>query len=229
MSSKKLSPREILLSTVKNKTILHYAPGATILMQGDECSELFFILKGSVRAVLLTRQNEELIVSIHGTDEFICEASYAKYGHAMVSLYAVEDTELLAVRDQDYYEIIVHYPELSTVLMANMAQKLDMMVNGLDQYASSSIRERIESTLLLFAGKYGVETPWGLRIDRKITDTEIGNYVGAKRETVNRLLRKMRDEEIVQKIDGYLYIQDKKRLENSLAETRQEKTEKRPL
>lgn len=209
-----------MLRSTGIKTTLHYKPGETILMQGEECRELYFVLEGSVRAVLLTRKNEELIVSIHGANEFICEASFAKYGYAMVSLYAVEETELLKLYDQDYYNLIIRYPNLSTTLMANMAQKLDMMINEIDRYSSSSIQERMESTLLLFAGKYGVDTPRGLRIDRRITDTELGNYVGAKRETVNRVLRKMKEKGIVEKIDGYLYIHDNDQLKDKLVITR---------
>ena len=91
------SPLKEILTSLPNKTVLHFLPGSLILQQGDECNQMFYILKGSVRTILLNQQSDEVLVSLHNMDEFICEASYAKYGRSMLSLYAIEETDLLPI------------------------------------------------------------------------------------------------------------------------------------
>ena len=41
-----------------------------------------------------------------------------------------------------------------------------------------------------------------------MTDSELGVYIGAKRESVNRALKKLRNEGTIQKVGEFLYIQD---------------------
>ena len=202
---------QILLS-LPNKHIMQFAADALILRQGDVCNEMFYILKGSVRTVLLTPQGDEILMTIHEAGEFICEASYAKYKRSMLSLYAMDETELISLSSMEYNLLLTRYPELSNVLMVNMAQKLDLMVNQLDQYTSSGTLARIANVLLLFAEKYGVQTETGIRIDHRLTDTELGTYVGAKRESVNRALKKLKDDHIILKNDGFLHVLDLEKL-----------------
>ena len=130
----------------------------------------------------------------------------------MLSLYAMDETELISLSSMEYNLLLTRYPELSNVLMVNMAQKLDLMVNQLDQYTSSGTLARIANVLLLFAEKYGVQTETGIRIDHRLTDTELGTYVGAKRESVNRALKKLKDDHIILKNDGFLHVLDLEKL-----------------
>ena len=211
MDDKKLSLDQILLS-LPNKAVMHFSMDELILQQGDVCNEMFYILKGSIRTVLLTPQGDEILVSMHESGEFVCEASYAKYKRSMLSLYAMEDTELVSLSNTEYNSLVARYPELSNVLMGNMAQKLDLVVSQLDQYTSNGTLARVTKVLLLFVEKYGVQTSMGIKIDHHITDAELGTYVKATRESVNRALKKLKDDHIIQKEDGFLYILDPKKL-----------------
>lgn len=55
-----------IMQFIRDPVILTYHSGDMILQQGDECDEMFYIVEGSVRTVLLTRQGDEFLVSIHG-------------------------------------------------------------------------------------------------------------------------------------------------------------------
>ena len=45
-----------IMQFIRDPVILTYHSGDMILQQGDECDEMFYIVEGSVRTVLLTRQ-----------------------------------------------------------------------------------------------------------------------------------------------------------------------------
>ena len=74
---------------MQNPIIQSYHAGDMILQQGDKCPEMFFIIEGSVRTVLLTCQGDEFLVSIHGQGEFICEAAYITNRGSILSIYAM--------------------------------------------------------------------------------------------------------------------------------------------
>lgn len=193
---------------MQDPIILTYHTGDLILQQGDECHEMFYIIDGSVRTVLLTCQGDEFLVSIHGQGEFICEASYITNRSSILSIYAMDDVRLLILPDSEYHKLLAKYPEVSTTIMMCISQKLNMVVDRLGHYAASGIPSRIASVLLLFAEKYGIPTPEGMKINHRMTDSELGVYIGAKRESVNRSLKKLRNEGLIQKDGEFLYIQN---------------------
>lgn len=197
-----------IMQFIWDPVILTYHSGDMILQQGDECDEMFYIVEGSVRTVLLTRQGDEFLVSIHGQGEFICEASYITNRSSMLSIYAMDDVHLLVLSHDEYHALLIKNPEVSTTIMMCISQKLSMVVDRLGNYAASGIPSRIANVLLLFAEKYGLETPNGIKIIHGMTDSELGVYIGAKRESVNRALKKLRNEGTIQKVGEFLYIQD---------------------
>lgn len=206
-----LQPEQIL-QLVQNPKVLNYHAGDLILQQGDECHEMFYIVEGYVRTVLLTCQGEEFLVSIHSQGEFICEASYITNRTSILSIYAMDDSKLLVLPDRQYHTLIAQYPEISTAIMMGISQKLDMVVSRLGRYAASGIPSRIANILLLFAEKYGIQTPNGVKINYRMTDSELGVYVGAKRESVNRALKKLRNEGYIYKEGETLYVLDSGKL-----------------
>lgn len=207
MFDSKLHPNQIL-QFEQDPTIQAYHAGDMILQQGDECHEIFYIMEGSVRTVLLTCQGDEFLVSIHGQGEFICEASYITKRSSILSIYAMDDVRLLSLSDHEYHALLAKYPDVSTTIMICISQKLNMLVDWLERYATSGIPARIANVLLLFAEKYGVPASGGIRINHRMTDSELGVYIGAKRETVNRTLKKLRDNNLIQKNEEFLYILD---------------------
>lgn len=207
MLDSKLNPDQIL-QFVQNPTIQTYHAGDMILQQGDECCEMFYIIEGSVRTVLLTSQGDEYLISIHGQGEFICEASYITNRSSILSIYAMDDVQLLSLPDHEYHALLAKYPEVGTVIMMCISQKLNMVVDRLERYTSSGILSRIANILLLFAEKYGIPTPKGTEINYRMTDSELGVYINAKRETVNRTLKKLRSDGLIQKDGEFIYILD---------------------
>lgn len=207
----KLHPDQIL-QFEQESTIQAYHAGDMILQQGDECHEMLYIVEGSVRTVLLTCHGDEFLVSIHGPGEFICEASYITNRSSILSIYAMDDVRLLRLSDHAYHALLAKYPEVSTTIMMCISQKLNMVVDRLERYATSGIPSRIASVLLLFAEKYGVPTSGGIRINHRMTDSELGVYIGAKRETVNRTLKKLRDDHLIQKDGEFLHILNMEKL-----------------
>ena len=205
MPDNKLYPNQIL-QLVQNPIIQSYHAGDMILQQGDKCPEMFFIIEGSVRTVLLTCQGDEFLVSIHGQGEFICEAAYITNRGSILSIYAMDDVRLLSLSDHAYHALLAKYPEVSTTIMMSISQKLDMVVDRLERYATSGIPPRIASILLLFADKYGIPTSERIKINYRMTDSELGVYTNAKRESVNRTLKKFQNEGLIQKDREFLYI-----------------------
>ena len=64
------------------------------------------------------------------------------------------------------------------------------------------------------ARQHGEQTPDGLRIRVKLSQREIGEFVGKTREAVNKQLRHWTDDGLLSMLDGHILIRDVERLED---------------
>jgi len=62
--------------------------------------------------------------------------------------------------------------------------------------------------LIRLANTYGEETPDGILIKHRLTNTDLADYIGAARESVSRMLSSLKKEGAVDIVGGYLLIQD---------------------
>lgn len=205
--------KEILLSQ-PNKNTTTYAKGTPIMMQGEESMEMFYIVSGKVRTVLMNKNGEEFIISTHGTGECICESSYVLQASGILSIYAEEETTLLEINKESYYEIVRDNPEFSFHMIRSIASKVTLIIDNFERYMSTNVKQRAAYTLLKLAEENGEPTPDGIKITIPLTDQEFGKYTGSRREVICRLFSAFQKEGILTKQNGYIIIQDKEKLKS---------------
>ncbi|WP_231571063.1 Crp/Fnr family transcriptional regulator [Gordoniibacillus kamchatkensis] len=64
----------------------------------------------------------------------------------------------------------------------------------------------LASTLIRLCNSYGVATKDGIRIDAKLTNTELADFIGATRESVNRMLSDLKKDGIIDMSGGHLVV-----------------------
>jgi CRP-like cAMP-binding protein len=74
---------------------------------------------------------------------------------------------------------------------------------------------RLAKTLVRLAREYGRKTSDGVKIDIKLSQRELGNLVGMRREGLNRQLSLWRDEGLIAIERGIISVRDVTRLEQA--------------
>ena len=78
---------------------------------------------------------------------------------------------------------------------------------------------RLAKQLLWLAGNHGTESNSGVRIELKLSQQELGDLIGATRESVNKSLRDWTRNGLIKHEREYLYILDPEAL-RTIAEGR---------
>lgn len=120
----RLHERE-MLRVMQVAEVLSFEPGQVVVREGDRGDELFIVLSGLVRIV-----RGDSVLSEIGPGEHFGEMALIRSMPRSATVSAVEQSELIAVRRADFFEILRKEHELAVKLLW---QFLGVLADRLDQ------------------------------------------------------------------------------------------------
>jgi CRP/FNR family cyclic AMP-dependent transcriptional regulator len=154
----------------------NYPKGSVIVFEDDPGDSLFIVRDGRVKVVLIGEDGREVILGVLGVSEH--------FGELSLIVIAMEDTNLLVLRRDDFRRRVESNPAVAWHLMVELSRRLrraDAKIHGL---ALLDVPGRIARLLLDFAQEGQSET-----IEKPLTHQTIAHMIGASRETVSRTIR----------------------------------------
>lgn len=161
--------------------ILH--KGELLFRQGEE-GPLYFVKTGLLKVVRLQEDGTPFLFNIIVPGETIPHHSLISPKEYHGTAIALMKTEIEPIMSQEWYDKLRKNPELYANVALQLQTKLRMMQQRIDQLTTVSPRERLHRLQQWFSLYLG-----GIPIYEILTQTEIGQLIGVRRETVNRLLR----------------------------------------
>ena len=162
----------------------NYPKGSVIVFEDDPGDSLFIVRDGRVKVVLIGEDGREVILGVLGVSEHFGELSLIDDQPRSAHVIAMEDTNLLVLRRDDFRRRVEANPAVAWSLLVELARRLrraDAKIHGL---ALLDVPGRIARLLLDFADEGGKET-----IEKPLTHQTIAHMIGASRETVSRTIR----------------------------------------
>ncbi|GEL08431.1 Crp/Fnr family transcriptional regulator [Salisediminibacterium halotolerans] len=163
--------REVRL---KDKEILFH--------EGDEKHSFYAIGEGTMLISKLTEDGDESLINVLGKGEVFPHAGLFDKTPYPGTAQAKKQVRVLAIPVQGLEELIYNRPEMAIRMIQVLNHKLHYLQKKLNEVLSLDVSSRLHSA---FSHLYDVQ---GKRID--LTHQEIGNIIGATRETVSRQLKK---------------------------------------
>jgi len=184
-----------------------YRRGETVFHKGDPGSTLFIIKNGKVKITALSPEGAELIITILAEGDFFGELSILDGAPRSASATAMEATQALALQRDDFLEVINGRPEVSAEILAILSHRLRDATQLLEDVVFLELPARLAKRLLDLAQRHGHDTSEGIRVDMRLTQYDLADAIGGRRESVNRLLGQFQDEGLL-RIDrqGFLLV-----------------------
>ncbi|WEK54859.1 MAG: Crp/Fnr family transcriptional regulator [Candidatus Cohnella colombiensis] len=177
-----------------------------LFWEGDPTANLYYIQKGKVKLRKSTEEGREFIFSILQAGDLICETLDGSVVHHSYTAEVIEHAEIG----------VIGWNELEGLLKQNgdMAIRFMSWMTLSHRITQSKFRDlllfgkpgALASTLIRLSNSYGVLTPTGIRIDLKLTNAELADFIGTTRESVNRLLHSFKEDGIIEMISGKITI-----------------------
>ena len=195
--------QELMIRSVTPRSIKK----GEILHSGDECTGLYLIRSGQLRAYILSDEGREITI-YRLFDRDICLFSASCMIQSIqfeITIEAEKDTQLWLIPVYVYKSMAQSAP-VANFTNELMASRLSDVMWLIEQVLWKSMDKRVAAFLL---DEVSIESTNSL----KITHEEIANHIGTHREVVTRMLKYFQTEGMVKLSRGTIEIMDKEQLE----------------
>lgn len=179
-----------------------YAPGTLILLEGEPCDTVFFVAEGEARVYRLSPQGRQQVLATLGPGQgFNTAPPFLPAGCNPASVEAASETTVLALRKDDFLELVRACADLSWVILQDFAGRLMHLINLVEDLALRSVRGRLARFLL--------EQADGAYVTRQWTQDEIAAHLGTVRDVIGRALRGLVDAGLLRMERGRIVLLDR--------------------
>ena len=189
-----------------NTYALTYRKGTTV-HNGNDCSGVFFVRKGSLRVYMLSEEGKEItLYRLHEGNFCMLSASCVLQTVTFdVFVDAEEDCECYVVDGGAYASVAESNPNIKIFTLETAISRFSDVMWVMQQILFMSIDKRLAIFLIDESARIGSD-----RIE--LTHEQIAKYIGSAREVVSRMLKYFTSEGIVEASRKGVLILDKKRL-----------------
>jgi len=171
------------------RVIAKYPKGETVFLQGDPADTVFYIQKGKVQILVLSKQGKEGVIAVLGPGEFFGEGCLAGQPLHIATATVTADSTIIKIEKQTMIRVLRDEPTLSQIFMSYLlSRNIQVEADLIDQLFNSSEKRLARILLLLCAiGKEGK-----MEAIPKINQDILAARVGTTRSRINFFMNKFR-------------------------------------
>ncbi len=182
-------------------------PARRAVFHTGECGDsLYVILSGKVKVSLLSADGKEAILSLMGAGEVFGEMSLLDGLPRSATVTSLEDCRLMQIGRQDFVQFLKRHADVALKLLAALSQRLRTTNKLVENLSFHHLPSRLARLLLDLGQRHGKAEPNGVEIGLRLSQEELGNLVGASRESVNKQLRAWVDSGVLEYRQGAIVI-----------------------
>jgi len=186
----------------------HYEARETVIEKGDPALHIYVIVSGRLKAITSGNTGRQATFSVMGAGEVFGEVALLDDQPRSATITALEKCELLTIGRAEFLHFLERAPTAAVALLRVLAGRLRRLSEKVEDGASLEVVGRLAKQLLRLANRYGKKELDGIRIDLKLSQQDLGDMVGATRESVNKQLRAWVEEGLIHKRGGNLVLCD---------------------
>jgi CRP/FNR family cyclic AMP-dependent transcriptional regulator len=202
-----LSDRE-LEKIIQVATKQKYHKDNIILIEEEVGSTMFIILSGRVKISRISDDGREVILSILSEGDFFGEMSLLDGHTRSASVTAIEESELLVIRREEFLQILRDFPQIAINLLKELAQRIRKSDEHIKSLSLQDATGRVATTLLRIAEDSGVFRRGQVEIAELPLQQDLANMAGTSRETISRVIKSLTEEGLLKKSSGKIIILD---------------------
>ena len=186
--------------------------GTNLFQDKEQADYLYFIHEGIVKIFNNTESGEEIALSLKYAGDMVGDPCTLPPPFQWSNAVTLTDALLGVIRKEELEALMLRHPDLALrfIQWLSVNQRiLETKVRDLLVYGKTGA---LASTLIRLCNTCGRETEEGILIPTRLTNQDLANFIGATRESVNRMLSRMKREHILSMRSGRLIIHDLNRL-----------------
>jgi CRP/FNR family transcriptional regulator, cyclic AMP receptor protein len=187
-------------------------PGRTaVVTQGEPASALFGIVHGRLKVSSAGPDGRDTVLGIMAEGEIFGEVALLDGGPRSATCTTMEPCELLVIARQPFLELVESSPSIGVKLLEVLARRLRRLSQRSENSAFLEVSARLARIVLDLAVRFGERRQKpvsGIYVTLKLSQQELGDLIGATRESVNKQLSDWTRQGIVTLQAGRIAITD---------------------
>lgn len=175
--------------------------GQIIYAQGEQTERLFLLRKGRVNIYRLTLSGKRLLMDTIEAGTFFGEMPILRTTLRNAYAEAAVDSELCVMSHADIERVICEWPDVGLRIIEVLGRRLMRYQARLEEVAYRSVPARIAALFLRMSAEQH-------DFNVALTHQELGDMVGATRETVTSILDEFQRVGMVELSRGHILLRD---------------------
>lgn len=187
-----------------------FTKGENMISAGEPLKEMLFLVEGKVKIFTITSEDKRLILRFQKAPALLGDIEFANEEAAMNSVEASTECIALRITYKNLKETIGNNPSFLLLLLKSIAQKFRTKTNFTTFLVLYPVEVRFASYLLSIS----TDNKGNLfREEMKNSSLiEIADTIGTSYRHLNRVIQKLCDQQIIERVDGALHIKNIKKL-----------------
>jgi CRP/FNR family cyclic AMP-dependent transcriptional regulator len=191
-----------LFSSLTDEDLFHISPKVSlkefkknevILYEQDTNEFMYIILFGKVKVIQTTEDGKEIILATHKSNDLFGEISLIDGKTSPATVLAIEDSLIAIISRKDFYSLLFHQSRVLEKMLQLLCSRLREAWKRIRILNFNNASQRIKMLFMLLSHDNGKKTSEGVIINMKLTHQNIADMVGLTRETVTRIIDKLRN------------------------------------
>lgn len=166
-----------------------YRRGEHVFRASDPATRVFFLESGLVKIYHLSPGGAATIFWFCAPGELFGAGGISGSKHQAVYGQAIERSTIYAMSRPAFEQLVEEYPRVGLNVIRLLGARLRLACDSMTDNVTQRTETRLARVLLRLARHWGEQTAGGVRFRVQISHQELGNMIGASRQTVNRVLR----------------------------------------
>src|SRR5918912_2715793 len=182
----------------------HLASGEFRFQKGDPGNAFFGVLRGQFRIETGASDGSRLTLNFMGPGDLFGEVAVLDGQNRTADPTAGEASELFVLRREDFLSFLEREPKVAIQILMLLCLRIRWQSERMEESVLQPLPVRLARRLCALASDFGSEV--------HISQEQLGVFVGAARESVNRQLQSWRKEAILDLQRGRILLQNMTKL-----------------
>lgn len=173
-----------------HKSCNYYKKNQPLFIEGNTPRGVFCVNEGKVKIFARGEEGKEQIIHISKAGEIVGFRAMFSGEPYKVAASTLEESNICFISKNDFMDMIDTNPTLRNGIMRELSKELADRATFITNMAQKSVRERVAFALLILNDIYSPEMI-------NLTREDLANFVGTATETLIRLLKDFKEEDLI--------------------------------
>ena len=189
----------------KIKSCSYFKKNQPLFIEGSLPRGIYCLNQGKVKIFARGEEGKEQIIHLASSGEIVGFRVMFSGETYKVSATTLEESNICFISKNDFLDLVDTNPTLRKGIMQELSRELAERATFITNLAQKSVRERLASALVLLDDIYENEMV-------NLTREDLANFIGTATETLIRLLKDFKEENLVKTHARQIEILDRERL-----------------